>query len=146
LPPDILVYLGLCGIAFVAATIFPAQSEAVLVGLILSGHYPVWALLLAAGIGNVSGSVVNWGLGRGIDRFRHKRWFPVSEDKLVKAEAWYNRYGKWSLLAAWLPVIGDALTIMAGVLRVPLVTFVILITISKMSRYLVLTLITLEFL
>ncbi len=145
MPPDIAVYLGLFSIAFIAATIFPAQSEAVLVGLLLSGHYPVWALLTAAGTGNVAGSVVNWGLGRGIERFRDKRWFPVSPDKLARAEAWYNRYGKWSLLAAWLPVVGDAITIMAGVLRVPLVTFIILVSISKMSRYIVLTLITLEF-
>ena len=145
MPPDIAVYLGLFSIAFIAATIFPAQSEAVLVGLLLSGHYPVWALLTAAGTGNVAGSVVNWGLGRGIERFRDKRWFPVSPDKLARAEAWYNRYGKWSLLAARLPVVGDAITIMAGVLRVPLVTFIILVSISKMSRYIVLTLITLEF-
>lgn len=132
--------------AFVAATILPAQSEAVLVGLIVSGDYPVSALLLAAGIGNVAGSAVNWALGRGIERFRHKRWFPVPQDKLQRAEAWYNRYGKWSLLAAWLPVIGDALTVMAGVLRVPFLTFLILVTISKMSRYLVLAAITLGFL
>lgn len=146
MPPDLAVYLGLCAVAFVAATILPAQSEAVLVGLIVSGDYPVSALLLAAGIGNVAGSAVNWALGRGIERFRHKRWFPVPQDKLQRAEAWYNRYGKWSLLAAWLPVIGDALTVMAGVLRVPFLTFLILVTISKMSRYLVLAAITLGFL
>jgi membrane protein YqaA with SNARE-associated domain len=140
---DLAAYVGLFGVAFLAATILPAQSEAVLATMILSDRYPLAALLGAASLGNVLGSVVNWALGRGIEQYRNRRWFPVSGDMLQKAENWYQRYGKWSLLLSWLPVIGDPLTVVAGVLRVPFVIFVVLVTIAKLGRYLVLAWLTL---
>ena len=136
-------YLGLFLAAFLAATIVPAQSEAVLVGLILAGDPPALLLLLIATTGNVLGSVVNWLLGRFIERFRRRSWFPVSEDKLARAEAWYRRFGLWSLLLSWVPIIGDPLTVVAGVLRTPLPTFLLLVTIAKAGRYAVLAAITL---
>ena len=114
------------------------QSETILVGLILSGDYSTPALIAVASIGNTSGAVVNWGLGRGIERFRDRRWFPASPQRLEKAHAWYRRYGKWSLLLSWLPIGGDALTVIAGVLREPLPTFLLLVFICKTARYLVL--------
>jgi len=64
---------------------------------------------------------------------------------LQEAENWYQRYGKWSLLLSWLPVIGDPLTVVAGVLKVPFVIFVVLVTIAKLGRYLVLAWLTLGF-
>jgi membrane protein YqaA with SNARE-associated domain len=67
--------------------------------------------------------------------FRHKRWFPVSDKALARAEGWYHRYGRWSLLFAWLPVIGDPLTVIAGTLREPLGIFLLLVTIGKAGRY-----------
>ncbi len=134
---DFAVYLGLFAAAFLAATILPAQSEAVVVGLLLSGYAP-WLVLAVASVGNVLGSVVNWLLGRGIERFRNRRWFPCSPSALARAEGWYRRYGRWSLLLAWVPIIGDPLTVVAGVLRERFPVFLLLVTIAKVGRYLVL--------
>jgi membrane protein YqaA with SNARE-associated domain len=141
---DIAAYMGLFATAFLAATILPAQSEAVLVGLILSERYSLVALLLVASVGNTLGAVVNWTLGRGIERFREKSWFPVKPDKLERAKAWYQKYGKWSLLLSWLPIGGDALTVVAGVLREPFWTFLMLVFIGKSARYVVLAVLTLS--
>lgn len=128
---------GLFLISFAAATILPAQSEAALAGLYVTGH-PLAALVIAASIGNTLGAVVNWALGRAIDRFRHKSWFPVPPRALDKASRWYHRWGRWSLLLSWAPLGGDALTVAAGVLREPLWSFIILVAIAKTGRYLVL--------
>lgn len=136
-------YTALFLAAFLAATIVPAQSEAVLVGLILAKEQPVVLLLLVATAGNVLGSVVNWLLGRFIEHFRARPWFPVSEQKLARAEAWYRRFGIWSLLLSWVPIIGDPLTVVAGLLRTPFLTFLILVTIAKAGRYAVLAALTL---
>lgn len=140
---DLAAYAGLFSAAFIAATLLPMQSEAILVGLILKGDYSLIALLLTASVGNTLGSAVNWLLGRGVERFRHRRWFPVKPTQLEKAQGWYRRYGKWSLLLSWLPIGGDALTVAAGVMREPLPTFLILVFIGKAARYLVLAAITL---
>ncbi|KTC40539.1 hypothetical protein AO269_27380, partial [Pseudomonas putida] len=98
--------MGLFLAAFGAATLLPMQSEAVLVGMLLSDRYVISTLLTVAIVGNVLGSVLNWVLGRCVERFRHKRWFPVSEAKLAKAQQSYLRYGHWSLLLSWVPIIG----------------------------------------
>jgi membrane protein YqaA with SNARE-associated domain len=126
---------GLFLAAFGAATLLPLQSEAVLVGLILSDRYWLWLLLAVATLGNVLGSVVNWLLGRAIERFRDRRWFPVSARHLENARRHYQRYGHWSLLLSWLPVIGDPLTLVAGVMREPLGRFLLIVTLAKGARY-----------
>lgn len=130
----ISVYLGLFALAFGAATLLPLQSEAALAGLLLAGYSPVW-LLAAASAGNILGSCVNWLLGRWIERFRAKRWFPVSEAALERAGSWYRRFGKWTLLLSWVPIIGDPLTVAAGVLREPFPVFLLLVSIAKIARY-----------
>lgn len=142
---DPLLYLVLFFSAFAAATIVPMQSEAVVVGTIASGYSPVTVVVVAT-IGNVLGSVINWLLGRWIERFRDRKWFPVNAQQLERAEGWYHRYGKWSLLLSWAPIIGDPLTLIAGVLREPLRVFLPLVTIAKMGRYIVLAVMTMEFL
>ncbi len=139
-------YLALFLAAFLAATIVPAQSEAVLVGLILAGDRSLILLLLVATTGNVLGSVVNWLLGRFIERFRDRPWFPVSRPRLAQAEAWYRRFGIWSLLLSWVPIIGDPLTVVAGVMREPWWRFLLIVTLAKGGRYLVLLLATLGWL
>jgi membrane protein YqaA with SNARE-associated domain len=141
---DLPAYASLFATAFLAATVLPAQSEAVLAGLLLKGSYSVGNLLVAASVGNVLGSIVNWLLGRGIERLRDRPWFPASSQALERAQRWYGRYGKWSLLLSWVPIIGDPLTIVAGVLREGFITFVVLVTVAKVARYLVLTAIVLH--
>ncbi len=131
-------YLSLFGASFLAATILPAQSELVLTGLVLAHRAPVWALLTAASLGNVGGSIVNYWLGLGLARFENARWFPITRAALDKAEAFYRKWGRWSLLLSFAPVIGDPLTVVAGVLREKFWVFVILVTISKVGRYLAL--------
>ena len=141
---DLAAYAGLFTAAFVAATLLPAQSEAVLAGLLVAGAQPVWALLAIATLGNVLGSVVNWLLGRGIERFRDRRWFSVSGRALDRAQGWYRRAGRWSLLLSWAPVIGDPLTVVAGVMREPFGVFLVLVTMAKLGRYLLLAWATLR--
>ena len=138
------MYLGLFGVAFLAATILPAQSELGLAGLILLGDQPAWALILFASLGNTLGAIVNWILGRGINRFREHRWFPASVEQLDRATRWYARYGRWSLLLSWVPVIGDPLTLAAGVLRQPFWSFLLLVAVAKTGRYLVVAAIALN--
>ncbi len=132
------VYASLFFIALLSASILPLQSEAVLSGLLLSHHYPVWQLLIIASIGNILGSLLNWYLGKYLQHFQQRRWFPVKPEQLNKASCWYQKYGKWSLLLSWVPVIGDPLTVIAGVLREPVLPFLLLVAIAKVSRYLVL--------
>ncbi|MFG1388740.1 YqaA family protein [Xanthobacter versatilis] len=141
---DFSIYAGLFLVALAAATILPMQSETVLVALVLADARPAWALVAVASVGNVLGSMINWGLGRGIERFSGRRWFPVSEAALARAQRWYRRYGKWSLLLSWMPVIGDPLTVVAGVLREPFGTFLLIVALAKIVRYAVLAALTLH--
>lgn len=131
-------YGGLFLAALGAATLLPMQSEAVLAGLLLSGAYTPWMLVAVATLGNVLGSVVNWSLGRGVERFRHKRWFPVSEHRLEHIQRAYLRFGYWSLFLSWVPIIGDPLTVVAGALREPFWRFILIVTLAKGGRYLLL--------
>lgn len=139
---DIAVYAGLFFAALAAATILPMQSEVALVGLLLTDYSP-WLLLAVASLGNVLGSTINWLLGRGVERFRDRRWFPISEASLARAQDWYRRYGRWSLLLSWLPIIGDPITVAAGVMREPFPMFLLLVTIAKVGRYVILIVATL---
>ncbi|WP_115540307.1 YqaA family protein [Xanthomonas campestris] len=132
-----MTYLSLFALALIAATLLPAQSEAALVALLLDGG-SVWGLVAAASAGNVLGSLINWWIGREITRFQGRRWFPIKPSALLRAQAWYGRYGKWSLLLSWMPIIGDPLTLAAGVMRERLSVFLMLVTVAKTTRYSVL--------
>ncbi|NHV25343.1 YqaA family protein [Burkholderia sp. D-99] len=133
---ELLTDGGLFAVSMVAATLFPLQSEAVLAGLLLAGREPAWALVLVASIRNVAGSAINRALGRGTEHFRERRWLPVKPAALARAERWYARYGRRSLLLRWAPVIGDPLTVIADVPREPLPNFLAIVTIAKVDRYL----------
>ena len=135
---DLTAYSGLFIAALLAASLIPAQSESVLVGLVLSQHYVFWGLIAIATLGNTLGSVINWWLGRYLQHFQHKRWFPVSAAGLQRAQMHFQRYGLWSLLLSWVPIIGDPLTVVAGLLRVPFWVFLGLVTLAKGGRYLLL--------
>ncbi|HWJ76317.1 MAG TPA: YqaA family protein [Kaistia sp.] len=134
---------GLFTAAFLAATLLPAQSEAVLIALLLKGDVAPWLLIATASAGNVLGAIINWLLGRFLEHFRHRRWFPVSETALGRAQRWYHKVGRWSLLLSWLPIVGDPLTVVAGTLRQPLWSFVLLVAIGKVGRYVILAIATL---
>ncbi|KTC42508.1 MAG: YqaA family protein [Pseudomonas sp.] len=136
-------YFGLFLAAFGAATLLPLQSEALLVGLLLNGQWAVLGLWLVATLGNVLGSLVNWWLGRRLERYQDRRWFPIAPRQLQRARKHYQRYGHWSLLLSWLPVVGDPLTLVAGVMGEPLKRFLLIVTLAKGARYAVLAWLTL---
>ncbi len=131
-------YILMFIVAFVSATLLPAQSEAVLVALVAEDEHSPWALVATATMGNSLGSTLNWYLGSLAQKFLHARWFPIKEEKLRRAETWYHRYGRWSLLLSWVPVIGDPLTFAAGVLKEPFLSFFSITCAAKLFRYLVL--------
>lgn len=122
--------------SFFAATIIPFYSEIAVTGALAAGAEPV-PLIAVATLGNTLGAVVGWWLGRLLLRFRDRRWFPASARELERAQRWFQRFGVWSLLLAWLPLGGDALTVVAGVMRVRLDVFVVLVGIGKGLRYVV---------
>jgi membrane protein YqaA with SNARE-associated domain len=141
---ELLTYLALFAAAFGAASLLPMQSEPLLVALLLLAEQPAWALVLVASLGNTLGACLNWLLGRWVEHYRDRRWFPVPPAMLTRAEGWYHRWGRWSLLLSWAPFIGDPLTVIAGVLRERFLVFLILVAIAKTGRYLVLAAATLH--
>jgi len=120
--------------AFLAATILPFYSEVVLFAMIRAGE-PAGLLLAVAAVGNTLGSVVNWVLGRYLLHFQHKKWFYFKPEQIEKMQAWFQRYGVWSLLLAWMPIGGDPLTLVVGIMRVNLWLFIVLVGIGKTLRY-----------
>lgn len=135
--------VGLFLAAFLSATILPGASEVALAALLLNGGDP-WTLWGIATVGNTLGSVVNWVLGRFLLRFEDRAWFPFSTEKREAAERWFDRYGVWALTLGWVPVIGDAITFVAGLLRTPIWVFLTLVGVGKAARYAVVTLLLLE--
>lgn len=131
----VLGYLQLLLFSFLAATFLPFSSEVILTTMYLSKNFNIFILLIVASTGNISGSLFNWYLGKKILIFKDKKWFPISDDRLKKSEKFFQKYGVWSLLLAWVPIIGDPLTMIAGVLRIKLIVFLIFVSISKISRY-----------
>jgi membrane protein YqaA with SNARE-associated domain len=130
-----LTYGGLFLHALLAATILPASSEVALAALLHEGWGNPYVLIAIATMGNTAGSAINWTIGRFLLRFRDRRWFPLTPARYEKTRKWFERFGIWSLLLAWLPVVGDPLTVIAGALRVAFVRFLILVVIGKGARY-----------
>ena len=130
-----MIYLSLFIISFLAATILPFSSELTLGGLMATSSYDNLFLLIIASLGNIFGSVVNWILGFYSRNLSKKKWFPFKDEQIEKSSKWFNKFGRWSLLFAWVPIIGDPLTLVAGLLRVKFIEFLILVSIGKVSRY-----------
>lgn len=120
--------------ALVSSTLFPGGSEALLLYKLGEGG-DVWALVFIATVGNVLGSLITYGMGRLGNEAVHKKWLRMDEAKVARAESWFGKYGMPSLLLAWLPVVGDPLCLVAGLLRCSLLYFLILVTVGKAARY-----------
>lgn len=132
-----MAYLTLLFTAFISATLLPSSSEIVLTAMITKGEYILWLLWLSATVGNVLGSCVNYWLGTQVMRFKDRKWFPVSQRGIEQAQTRFQKYGVYSLLFAWLPLIGDPLTVVGGIFKVRWWTFLWLVTLGKGARYLV---------
>lgn len=137
-----MVYLSLFFTALIAATLFPLSSEALLATLIYQQYSPL-LLWLVATSGNTLGSCINWYLGRQCLHWQDKKWFPVKPAQLTRAQNYFQRYGLFALLFAWVPVIGDPLTFVAGVMRVSFWKFFVLVALGKSLRYALVIYITL---
>jgi membrane protein YqaA with SNARE-associated domain len=128
-------YLLLAATSFLAATVLPFSSEVALVAQIKAGLGATWPLVGAATIGNVGGSVFNWWIGSALRRFEGRSWFPFKPEQIADATARFNRRSIWVLLLSWVPIVGDPLTLVAGILRVPMKFFLPLVGVGKLARY-----------
>ena len=137
---EVDAYVSLFLSAFAAATVLPLSSEAILSALIAAGSFDIWLLVSIASIANTLGAAINWILGRYCLRWRDNRWFPVTSSALDRASKWFAQYGQFSLLFAWVPILGDPLTFVAGILRVSFLRFLLLAAIGKTLRYVVVAL------
>lgn len=127
-------YLLMFATAFGAATLLPFYSEILLIAQLNAGLSPKW-LWLAATAGNTLGAGVNWWMGMKLSQYSDRRWFPARKSDLLRAQNWFKRYGKWTLLMSWMPIGGDALTVVGGIMRIPAAPFFILVGIGKGLRY-----------
>jgi len=141
---SIEVYIILFTSSFASSTILPGHSEITLIALITQKKYEVFYLVVFASLGNILGSVLNWYLGLYFLKFKNKKWFPFKENQINKVSKSFLKYGKWSLLLSWVPFIGDMLTLVAGMFRVPLNQFVVIVSVAKVSRYIFVSLIALN--
>ncbi len=135
---------GLFLSGLLSATLLPGSSEALLIALLLQEKASVFILVTAVTAGNILGSVINWYMGKYLMHFQSRKWFPVKKHQVDKAESWFAKYGVYSLLFAWLPIVGDPLTFVAGALKVRLPVFLSFVFIGKLARYSVIALATLS--
>ena len=136
----IIGYLSLFAISFLAATILPFSSELMLASMLSIENYNRTLLIAFSSLGNILGSVFNWVLGFYFIKLQNKKWFPFKEKQISKSSLWFEKYGKWSLLLAWVPIIGDPLTFVAGTMKTKILTFIILVSVGKIARYLFISL------
>ena len=132
-----MLYISLFVVSFMVATIIPFGSEIYFASLLAMDNNNSLLLLIAASTGNILGSVFNWICGYYTAYFIQKKWFPINQNQIDKATKFFSKYGKWSLLLAWVPFIGDPLTFVAGTLRYSIIPFVVLVSIGKVGRYIV---------
>jgi len=129
-------YISIFFLSFLAATIIPFSSEVGLLSYMALGKFNNELLLIFANLGNILGSCVNYILGLYIIKFKTKLWFPLKDNQILKATNWFNRFGVYSLFFAFLPIVGDPLTLIAGIFRVSFIKFIILVSLGKILRYL----------
>ncbi|WP_209428234.1 YqaA family protein [Pararhodobacter sp. SW119] len=122
---------------FLAATVFPFQSELVFVGVQLSGLAPLAILVAVASLGNTLGAFVNYWIGGRLEDAGAHRWLRIDDRQFARARVWWERYGVWSLLLSWAPILGW-FTVVAGAMRTPLWQFTLLVGIAKTGRFVLL--------
>ena len=128
-----MAYLIMFLLAFSASTILPISSEATLYYYLYNGYSPL-ILLTVAGLGNTLGSITNYYIGKkGVDYLLKRQ--KISQKSLKKSEKFFEKWGGWSLLLSWMPIIGDPITLFAGVMHYPFIKFIILVAIAKFGRY-----------
>ncbi len=133
-----MVYLILFISAFASATLIPLGSEALLIYDIKEG-YNIYLLLLVATIGNSLGSLLNYYIGlKGEEYLVEKNY--LKEQKILKIKTYFDKYGGFAILLSWMPIIGDPITLIAGVLKYDIKKFIFLVILAKFLRYLVLIL------
>ena len=138
-------YASLFLSAFLAATVMPLSSEALLAALVASDGLVLWLLVALASIGNTLGACVNWILGRYCLHWQDQKWFPISPLALERTSRWFSRYGQYSLLFAWVPIVGDPLTVTAGLLKLRFSRFLFLVAAGKTLRYVIVAFAAREF-
>lgn len=144
--PELLTEYGLLSlflISFCASTLLPLGSEWLLVALLLQGSNPITTVIVAT-LGNSLGAGTNYVIGYYGGDWLKGKLLRIDKNQQQRAESWFNRYGSWSLLLAWLPVIGDPLCLVSGMLKTSVLRFSLLVTTGKGLRYSVLTLLTLQ--
>ena len=119
------------------ATIIPFGSEAYFITLLSLDKYNHFILFVVVSVGNVLGSLFNWICGFYINFFIKKSWFPINNKIIDRGNKLFTKYGKWSLLISWFPLVGDPITFAAGTLRYPIIPFLVLVSIGKVGRYLI---------
>ena len=134
-----MVYLILFITSLISATLFPLGSEALLIYDIKEG-YNLYLLLLFATIGNSLGSVINYFLGLKGEEYLLKKSL-IKESYIIKCKNYFDKYGLYTILFSWLPIIGDPITFVAGILKYDLKKLLIFVIIAKFSRYLFLVII-----
>ena len=130
-----MIYFSLFIFCLSLGTFFPFASESYLASLLISEKYNVILLLVFASLGNILGSVISWLFGYFMNYFIQKPWFPLNKYLFQKASNIFKKYGKWSLLLSWVPIIGDPIAFAAGALRYNFILFIIFISIGKFGRY-----------
>ena len=136
------VYTSLFISSFLSSTLLPGHSELTLTAFILMKKHPVINLIFFASTGNILGALINWCMGYYLTKLKDKKWFPLNKLQLTRASKWFLKYGKWSLFFCWVPIIGDPLTIVAGIFRFPIHIFILIVSFAKTMRYLIIYLIT----
>ncbi len=128
-------FFGLFLSAFLAATLVPAQSELVLGYLVINTDYSMALLVIIASLGNTTGAIINWFIGQGIAKSVMRLKKVQASPRYRTITGWYAKHGQWTLLLSWAPFIGDPITVIAGIFKVPIKTFVLIVALAKTTRY-----------
>ena len=138
---DFEVYTSLFISSFLSSTLLPGHSELTLTTFIFLKKYSIIDLIIFASIGNILGSILNWCMGYYLTNLKDKKWFPINRLHLTRASSWFLKYGKWTLFFSWVPIIGDPLTVIAGVFRVQIHIFILIVSLAKTMRYIFISLV-----